>query len=129
MPAISSVVLTDGTTPITLSPVGGNNEAGQTRYRTTDGATALANSEALFSNKVNATSKTQRQYLRYNQPITAVSTDTGETLVRSNITIEMNVVMPPDVTPADRALAVKRFFSAADAAAFGTELTTGEGQW
>lgn len=128
MPAISPIVLTDGTTPVTLSPVGGDNVSGQTRYRSNTAATVAANSEALFSNKITP-QKLQRQYVRFNQPVTAVSADTGETIVRENVIVEINIRVPAVATQSDRESAVKRAFDALSASAFETELTTGEGQW
>jgi hypothetical protein len=128
MPAIKPIVLTDGTTPVTLSPVGGDNVTGQTRYRSNNAATVAANSEALFSNKITS-QKLQRQYVRYNQPITAVSADTGETVVRENVIVEINIRVPAVATQSDRESAIKRAFDALSADAFSVELTTGEGQW
>lgn len=128
MPAIKPIVLTDGTTPVTLSPVGGDNVSGQTRYRSNNAATVAANSEALFSNKITQ-QKLQRQYLRFNQPVTALSADTGETIVRENVIVEINIRVPSVATQSDRESAIKRAFDALSVDAFETELTTGEGQW
>jgi hypothetical protein len=128
MPAITPVILTDGTTPVTLAPVGGDNVTGQTRYRSNDGATVAANSEVLFSSKITP-QKLQRQYIRFNQPITALSADTGETIVRESVIVEINIRIPSVATQADRETAVRRAFDSLSSSAFETELTTGEGQW
>lgn len=129
MPAISPIVLTDGSSPVTLTPVGGSSIAGQTRYRSTSASTPAANSEVLFSDKLNANTKVQKQYFRLNHPHTAVSADTGEEIVLGNVTVEINVVVAPSIPNAVRELAIKRAFSAVDAGALSVELTTGEGQW
>jgi hypothetical protein len=125
MPAINSVVLTDGTTPITLAPSGHSN--GVTKYRTTNAATAVANSKLQFSSKL--VNDVQRQYIRFENPVLAVDSVTSETYVRENMIIEVNVRCPGVITPEQRERGIKYAFNAIASDAFETELTTGEGQW
>lgn len=126
MPAIKALVLTDGTTPVTLSPRA--HVSGKTQYRASGAAVSLANPSAVFvySDDSEATSRSE---FRYTEPVTEVNADTGTTTVLDNIIIKVNIRVPGVCTPAQRVRALKRAFSANLAAALQTELETGEGQY
>lgn len=124
MPSRASIILTDGTTPVTLTPTGG--ELGRTLYAATSAATANANPKLTFVYKESANS-VQRQQISYKEPITAVDSVTSETLVRGNVIVDINIAVPAVCTLAQRARAIKRAFNALTA--LQTELLTGEGQW
>lgn len=125
MPAISSLSLTDGTTPVTLSPI--SHVAGETRYRASAADVTAANQSLVFQYKEQ--SGVQRQTVRFTEPVTAVDSNTGETLVRENVIVEVSVRVPGVCTSATRETAIRRAFDAIGAGALETELTTGEGQW
>nr|APG77135.1 hypothetical protein [Beihai levi-like virus 26] len=124
MAARSSIVLTDGTTPVTLTPVGGG--VGQTLYRATAEALSAANPSLSFGYRF-TDGGTNRQSLSYKQPITAVDSTTSETLVRGQCVVDINIVIPRVATATDRAEAIKRAFDVLNA--LNAELITGEGQW
>lgn len=126
MPVISSLSLTDGTTPVTLSPI--SHVAGQTRYRASSAAIVAANPSLVFQYKQQGS--VLRQSVRYTEPVTALDSNTGETLVRDNIIVEITTRIPGGATPALQESAVKRALDVAAASgALHIELTTGEGQW
>jgi len=124
MPQRSSIVLTDGTTPVTLTPKGG--ELGRTNYAATSLPTAAANPKLSFSYKDSANG-VNRQQLSYREPITAVDNTTSETLIRGNVIVDINIAVPSVCTASQRVQAIKRAFDALTA--LEVELTTGEGQW
>jgi len=126
MPAISSLSLTDGVTPVTLTPQ--SHTAGETRYRANSAAVRAANPQLVFQYK-EANAGVQRQYVRYVEPIAVVDSTTSETLVRGEVIVEFTIRAPAEVTPALRLTAVKRAFDVIGASNLETELTTGEGQW
>lgn len=125
MPAISSLSLTDGTTPVTLSPI--SHVAGETRYRASAATIAAANQQLVFQYK--DASGVNRQTIRYTEPVVVVDSTTGEELVRENVIVEMSIRIPGACPSTLRETAVKRAFNAINASALETEITTGEGQW
>lgn len=124
MPSRASLVLTDGTTPVTLTPTGG--ELGKTLYSATSAAVAAANPRLSFSYRESANAM-NRQQIAYKEPVVAVDSVTSETLVRGNILVDISVAVPAVATLAQRSQAIKRAFSALNA--LSVELLTGEGQW
>jgi len=126
MPNRSSIVLTDGVTPVTLTPTGGS--LGLTQYMGTGAATAAANAAAKFSYRYTSNGA-NRQSFSYKEPITAVDSTTGETYVRGNVIVDIGIVVPSICTPAQRLQAIKRAFSAIAAEALQVEFETGQGQW
>ncbi len=125
MPAISSLVLTDGTSPVTLGPI--SHVAGETRYRASAASLTAANQSLVFQYKDG--NGVQRQTVRYTEPVVAVDSTTSEELVRENVIVEISIRVPGACPSALRVKAVKRAFNAVASGALMTELTTGEGQW
>lgn len=125
MPAISSLILTDGTTPVTLSPR--DHVSGATSYRATTSLVASQNMTVRYTyrdtaNKVNRCSVVAKQPL-VTEGSPGVYTSRGE------ITCEINLMVPPGTTQAERLQFVLRVFDVINTGQLRTELTTGEGQW
>lgn len=125
MPAISSLSLTDGTTPVTLGPI--SHVAGETRYRASSASIDAANPSLVFQYR--HSNGVGRQSVRYTEPVVATDTNTGEDLVRENVIVEMTVRIPGACPSELRETAVKRAFNVISSGALEVELTTGEGQW
>jgi len=125
MPAIKPLVITDGTTPVTLNPV--SLSKGVSDFRSAAAANRASEEKLHF--EARDTKAGQRQYIRYVSPVTEVSADTGVTSVVENCIIEITLRVPDVVTDAQRLAFVKRGFDLAGSGSLLTELTTGEGQW
>lgn len=125
MPQPTPIILTDGTTPVTLNPIG--RSQGKTSYRGTAAVVAAANETLSFQQSFQG--QTERQFTRYIEPVVVVDADTGESVVRDNVIITTENRIPGACTPAQRIRAIKRAFSLAEAAALEVELTTGEGHY
>lgn len=126
MPAIVALVLTDGTTPVTLSPR--EHVSGSTLYRATSSLVASHNPHLKYAYRT-TTNKVDRSNVTFKQPL-FTETDPGVFVSRGEITGEINLMVPPEATQAERLLFVKRLMSLVGTSGnLTTELTTGEGQW
>lgn len=124
MPARSSIVLTDGTTPVTLDPRNGG--VGKTEYIASVGPTAAANPRLVFQYRDTANG-VNRQSISYKEPIVATDSTTNTTVILGNGLVDINIAIPAACTNTQRVRLVKRAFSALQA--LEAELTTGAGQW
>lgn len=123
MPSRSQIVLTDGTTPVTLTPRGG--ELGRTQYAESGAVIAAAGTVLDYQYRDTAAG-VNRQAVRLKRPIH--STDgNGKVIIDGQNICDISVAISPSSTPAERALFVAYCKSVFDALA--TELNTGEGQW
>lgn len=125
MPAISSLSLTDGTTPVTLTPF--SRTADMSKYRGTAASTMAANPSLTM--KVNENNGVQRQIIKYTEPVVVTDTSTSEDLVKENVIVEINIRVPGICSSALRETAIKRALDVARTGNLDVELTTGEGQW
>jgi len=127
MPAIQPIVLTDGTTPVTLGPI--SHTAGQTLYRASGAAIRAANPSLTF--KYKEQNGVLRQNVRLTFPVTSVDGVTGDTTVLNNALYEFSTRVPGEMSPAEQERAAQLFFSllSGTGVTLLTELTTGEGQW
>jgi len=126
MPAITPLIINDGTDNETLTPDG--RGLTDQRYRSGAAGTPAANVSLLYSKK-ESNAGVQRQYVRLNVPVVAVDSITGEEYVRENIIAELTLRVPNVAPSTDRAKAVALFYSTIWASALEAELMTGEGQW
>jgi hypothetical protein len=125
MPAVTPIVLTDGTSPVTLNPDDRRN--GKTYYSADTAATQSANETAQFSSS--KSNDVLRQAFKTTSPVVGIVSETGETIVRDRVIIETTVRVPGVCSPEQQEAAVRRHFDALSSGALETELTTGEGQW
>jgi hypothetical protein len=125
MPAITPVVLTDGTTPVTFKPIGRNGD--QTVFRTTSAVNLAAQSELKVTSSYKGSH--QRIILKYTRPETETSADTGETVVVENALAEFNVRIPSGMTSVEREAFIKTALSALSDTSLDAVLVDGEGFW
>jgi len=127
MPAIQPIVLTDGTTPVTLGPT--SHTAGQTLYRASGAATRAANATLRF--KYRDQNGVLRQVVRFTKPVLSVDSITGDTVVIDNSIYELSTRVPGSASPEHQEQGVLEFMSIVSetGVTLRDELTTGEGQW
>jgi len=125
MPAISALSLTDGTTPVALTPF--SRSADVSKYRGTAASTLAANPSLTM--RVTENNGVQRQIIRYTEPVVVTDTSTSEDLVKENVIVEINIRVPGICSSALRETAVKRALDVARVGNLDVELSTGEGQW
>lgn len=125
MSEVTPIVLTDGTTPVTLNPI--SRSANETRFRAEGASIKLANPSLVYQYKLDGA--VDRQTIRYTDPVVFTDTTTGEEYVKENCIANFSYRVPGVCSPAQRIEFIQRAHSVSLAAALQTELETGEGQW
>lgn len=125
MPNPTSIVLTDGTTPVTLYPSVKDGEVSQ--FRSTSAASLAAQSKLKVSSKVSDSA--QRVFSRLDEPLTYVDADSGLTVVHEHALAEMNFRIPAGMTAAERTAFVKRAFNQGAETTLQAVFEDGEGIW
>lgn len=125
MPNPTSIILTDGTTPVTLYPTVKDGEVSQ--FRASSAATLAAQPRLKAS--VKTQDSAQRVFFRYDEPQTYVDADTGLTVVHEHAIAEVNIRIPANMAAADRVTYVKRVFGLIDDTTLNTVIEDGEGIW
>lgn len=123
MPALNSIVLTDGTTPLTLTPRGGSAN-GKSIFMSANAATREAQSKVTVQFSENKASA--RVNFRLDTPITSLDADTGRTSVIEHNIAQVDIRVPLVATQAERLQFVKRVFSCLSDATLASVLQTGE---
>lgn len=125
MSEVAPIVLTDGTTPVTLSPI--SRTAKETRFRAAGASIKLANMSLTYQYTLDAA--VDRQNVRVTDPVVFTDTVTGEEYVKDNNIANFNVRVSPHCSPEQRAAFIRYSYSSSLEAALKAELEAGEGQW
>lgn len=122
MPNITPVVLTDGTTPLTLNPKGKVNN--KTTFLSANAANRAAQSRLTV--QVIDGKDSQRVISRLNRPLSVVNADTGLTEVIETMVGEANFRIPYVAETDDRETFLRLFFSQLADSTLKTVLEAGD---
>lgn len=125
MPNPTTIVLTDGTTPVTLYPSAKDGDVSQ--FRSTAAATLAAQSKLKVSSKT--AENAQRVFSRLDEPLTYTDADSGLLVVHEHAIGEINVRIPAGMTSSQRTAFVKRLFNQGAETTLAAVFEDGEGIW
>lgn len=125
MPVIAAVVITDGTTPVTLNPDGSSGSANS--FISSNKATREAQTSMKVTTTENANSA--RVVVKIDEPLSFINADTGRTEVIEHAIADINLRVPLAMTLLERQAFVKKSFSILSDATLAKVVKDGERLW
>lgn len=125
MPNITSVVITDGTTPVTLKP---DSMSGSTSVFVSSNK-ATRSAQTLLKVTTSQNAQASRVIVKLDEPVSYVNADTGRTEVSEHSISDVNIRIPLELTIAERTAFVKKTFSYLADATLAAVIKDGERLW